>query len=240
MRKIVFTALAITSLFLSTAGFAQNGATTESNYIEVSARVEKQITPDIIYIGITIDEQENKGKISIENKEKEMIRTLQELKIDVEKNLTVKDMNSDLKKYFLKKNNILATKSYVLKVSTADQAAAVFDALNNIQISDVTLEKTAISPELEKQVKDELLVSAAQKAKENASILAQAVGSKAGKAIYIQNYYNFAQPYAANFSTRNMKASTMADGVTYESIPSLEISKSTVSVNVLCRFMIFP
>lgn len=236
MKRFTLTIIAIVAtIFAGNMLFAQNAQ--ETNCIEVSARVEKQITPDIIYIGITIDEQNGKGKDYIETKEREMIKILQELKIDVAKNLTVQDMNSDLKKYFLKKNNILATKSYTLKVSTADEVAAVFDALNNLGISNVSLTKTAISPELEKQVKDELLASAAKKAQENAAILAEAVGSKAGKVIYIQNYYNFAQPYAANFSLRNAK-SVATDGVVEESIPTLEISKSTISINVMCRFSI--
>lgn len=236
MKRFTLTIIAIAAtIFAGNMLFAQNAQ--ETNCIEVSARVEKQITPDIIYIGITIDEQNGKGKDYIETKEREMIKILQELKIDVAKNLTVQDMNSDLKKYFLKKNNILATKSYTLKVSTADEVAAVFDALNNLGISNVSLTKTAISPELEKQVKDELLASAAKKAQENAIILAEAVGSKAGKVIYIQNYYNFAQPYAANFSLRNAK-SVATDGIVEESIPALEISKSTISINVMCRFSI--
>lgn len=236
MKRFTLTIIAIVAtIFADNMLFAQNAQ--ETNCIEVSARVEKQITPDIIYIGITIDEQNGKGKDYIETKEREMIKIMQELKIDVAKNLTVQDMNSDLKKYFLKKNNILATKSYTLKVSTADEVAAVFDALNNLGISNVSLTKTAISPELEKQVKDELLASAAKKTQENAAILAEAVGSKAGKVIYIQNYYNFAQPYAANFSLRNAK-SVATDGVVEESIPTLEISKSTISINVMCRFSI--
>ncbi len=237
MKKNIFTLVIVAAItvFCSSA-FAQTMQ--DPHHIEVSTRVEKQITPDIVYVAITIDEQQNKGKIYIETKEREMIKALQELNIDVEKNLTVKDMNSDIKKYFLKKSNILATKSYTLKLGTAEQVAAVFDALNDIGISDVSLERTAISPELEKQTKDELLVSAAKKAKENASILAEAVGSKAGKVIYIQNYYNFSQPYGANFSLRNTKAVAMADGVVEESIPSLELNKSTISVNVLCRFEI--
>lgn len=236
MKRFTLTIIAIVAtIFAGNMLFAQNAQ--ETNCIEVSARVEKQITPDIIYIGITIDEQNGKGKDYIETKEREMIKILQELKIDVAKNLTVQDMNSDLKKYFLKKNNILATKSYTLKVSTADEVAAVFDALNNLGISNVSLTKTAISPELEKQVKDELLASAAKKAQENAAILAEAVGSKAGKVIYIQNYYNFAQPYAVNFSLRNAK-SVATDGIVEESIPTLEISKSTISINVMCRFSI--
>lgn len=230
--------LLITAAALLIAGTVQaQECQAKQNYIEVSTRAEKQITPDIIYLSITLNETDSKGKLTVEKQEADMIKALKGIKIDVEKNLTVKDMNSDLQTYFLKKDNILASKSYILKVSTAAQVAATFEALNAIKISDISLQKTAVSPELEKQTKDELLIEAAKKAKENAQILATAVGSEAGTVIYIQNYYTFAQPYA-NFVMKNTRAMMADSGNVYESAPVLEVSKTPVSVNVMCRFEI--
>lgn len=232
MRKIL--CMAVATLFI--AGAAQAQEPKEQNYIEVSARAEKQITPDEIYLTINLNELNSKGKISVEKQEADMIKALRGLKIDVEKDLTVQDMGSDLQKYFLRKDNILASKSYVLKVNTAAQAMAALEALNAVNISDISLLRTGISPQLEKQTKDELLTEAAKKAKENAQILATAVGSQAGQVIYIQNYYNFAQPY--NFAMKTSRA-MVADGANvYESAPVLEVSKTPVSVNVTCRFQI--
>lgn len=232
MRKILYVAVA--TLFI--AGAAQAQEPKEQNYIEVSARAEKQITPDEIYLTINLSELNSKGKITVEKQEADMIKALRGLKIDVEKDLTVQDMGSDLQKYFLRKDNILASKSYVLKVSTAAQAMAALEALNTVNISDISLLRTGISPQLEKQTKDELLTEAAKKAKENAQILATAVGSQAGQVLYIQNYYNFAQPY--NFAMKTSRA-MVADGANvYESAPVLEVSKTPVSVNVTCRFQI--
>lgn len=232
MRKIL--CMAVATLFIASAAQAQEPK--EQNYIEVSARAEKQITPDEIYLSINLNELNSKGKISVEKQEADMIKALRGLKIDVEKDLTVQDLGSDLQKYFLRKDNILASKSYVLKVNTAAQAMAALEALNAVNISDISLLRTGISPQLEKQTKDELLTEAAKKAKENAQILATAVGSQAGQVIYIQNYYNFVQPY--NFAMKTSRA-MVADGANvYESAPVLEVSKTPVSVNVTCRFQI--
>ena len=239
IMKRVFSIMAVTLLcVMSSSAYAQNGQE-EKPYIEVSARSEKQITPDIIYLDITINEAQDKGKTSVEEKEKQMILMLQELKIDVEKNLTVDDMSSDLKKYFLRKDNILASKSYVLKLSTADQVAAVFDALNNINISDVSLQKIGVSPELEQQVKNELMVEAMKKAKNNAQTLLGAIGNQVGETLYV-NYYESSQSYGSRLMVRNTKAMAVADGVMVEesSIPSLEVSKVTMNVNVNCKFAI--
>lgn len=211
----------------------------EKPYIEVSARSERQITPDIIYLDITINEARDKGRTSVEEKEKQMILMLEELEIDVGKSLTVNDMSSDLKKYFLRKNNILATKSYILKLSTADQVAAVFDALNGINIPDVSLKKIDISPGLKKQVKDELMVEAMRRAKENAATLLGAIGNQIGETLYV-NYYESSQSYGSRLMVRSEMAVSVADGAVEaeESLPSLEVSKVTINVNVSCKFAI--
>lgn len=239
IMKRVFSIMAVALLcVMSSSAYAQNGQD-EKPYIEVSARSERQITPDIIYLDITINEDQDKGRTSVEEKEKQMILMLQELKIDVEKNLMVDDMSSDLKKYFLRKDNILASKSYVLKLSTADQVAAVFDALNNIDIPDVRFQKVGISPELERQVKNELMVEAMKKAKDNAQTLLGAIGNQLGETLYV-NYYESSQSYGSRLMVRNTKAMAVADGVMVEesSIPSLEVSKVTMNVNVSCKFAI--
>ncbi len=233
MNKILL--IAVATLFIASAAVAQENPK-EQNYIEVSTRAEKQITPDEIYLLININELESKGKVTVEKQEADMIKALKGIKIDVEKNLTVKDMGSDLRKYFLRKNNILASKSYILKLGTASQAMSAMEVLNSIKISDISLFRTAVSPQLEKQTKDELLTEAAKKAKDNAGILATAVGSQAGEVIYIQNYYNFSQP--SNFVLKAARAAVTEESVMYDSAPELEISKTSLSVNVTCRFRI--
>ena len=236
MNRLLSISLAVAALFFATASFAQI-SDREQNHIEVSTRVEEQITPDIIYLAITIDEQQN-SKTLLEAKEREMIKALQSLGIDIKEALTVNDMSSDLKKYFLKKDNVTAKKSYTLKLNTAKEAASVFESLNGMGISDINLTKCAVSPELEQQVKNRLLSAAAKKAKENASILAEAVGSQAGKAIYIQNYYSFSQPAMVKSMSRGMMYATANDAE--EAIPTLDVSKTTISVNVVCKFALLP
>ena len=61
-----------------------------------------------------------------------MFKKLTSLNIDLEKNMTVLDMNSFYEKYILKKDKILITKSYILKVVSADMTAKVFAALEEV------------------------------------------------------------------------------------------------------------
>ena len=158
---------------------------------------------------------------------------------DIAVALTVNDMSSNLKKFFLKKDNIVSMKNYQLKLKDAKEVAAIFEALNSINIPDVDIARCAVSPELEQEVKNRLLVAAAQKAKENATILAEAVGSKAGDALFIQNYYNFSQPATAKVMSRGALYATAANEEA-DALPALEVTKTTISINVTCHFALLP
>ncbi|MBR6539914.1 MAG: SIMPL domain-containing protein, partial [Bacteroidales bacterium] len=70
---------------------------TKSREVEVFTRVERNITPDEILISITINEQDNKGKVSLQKQEEAMIKTLKGIGIDVEEALKVNDIASSLK-----------------------------------------------------------------------------------------------------------------------------------------------
>lgn len=233
-RLILSTAIAIISI---SSIFAQNTTPQQEKFIEVSVRVNKEVIPDEIFINITINEKDNKGKISVEQQEKSMVRAIEGLGIDIKENLTVEDMASSLQKYALRKDNILVSKNYTLKVSSAQQAAEAIGALNSLDIARVSMGRVSISDELERDVKNQLLTEAARKAMENAGILAQAVGSKAGKAIYMQNYYSFDS--AANGRVMMKAYGTMDASTTVEEESiELEVSKQNLSINVTCKFQL--
>lgn len=232
----LFVATAIVALCSISGIFAQN---TTENFIETSVRVSKEVTPDEIYLGITITEKDNKGKISVEQQEKEMIASLKALGIDVKEALTVNNMGSTLKTGTFRKDNIYASREYTLKVTSASLAGSTIEALNNLKIARVGISRIEISDSLEREVKNSLLTEAAQKAQENASILAQAVGSKAGKAIYMQNYYSFDSSANGRVMMKSFATAQNADAalIEEESV-ELEVSKKTLSINVVCRFAI--
>ncbi len=234
MKQLFTTALIV--LCSISAAFAQ--ITTEK-FIETSVRVSKEVTPDEIFLGITINEKDNKGKVSVEQQEKEMISFLKSLGIDVKEALTVNQMGSYLKTYTLKRDNIFVSKNYTLKVNSADLASRAIEGLNDLKIARVGISRIEISDSLEREVKNSLLTEAAQKAQENARILAQAVGSKAGKAIYMQNYYTFDSSSNGRMMMKTYAAAPGADTVTLEEDSvELEVSKKSLSINVVCRFAI--
>lgn len=225
---------AIVALCSISSIFAQN---TTEKFIETSVRVIKEVTPDEIFLGITITEKDNKGKISVEQQEKEMIAALKSLGIDVKESLTVNSMGSTLKTGTLRKDNIYASREYTLKVNSAPLAGSTIEALNGLKIARVGISRIAISDSLEREVKNSLLTEAAQKAQENAHILAQAVGCKAGKAIYMQNYYSFDSAANGRVMMKSFSTAQSADAalIEEESV-ELEVSKKSLSINVVCKF----
>lgn len=228
MKRIT---LLITALFFFLAGMAQEKNFIDCNYIEITGRAQAEVAPDEIYLNITINEKENKGKVSLEKQEREMFKKLTLLNIDLEKNMTVLDMNSFFEKYILKKDRILLAKSYVLKVSSADMTAKVFSALEEAGISDVSIAKTSLS-NVEK-VREGVMEKAAVNAKEKAVLLANALGRKAGKAIFIQNYDNYSIMVRGVQSVSKMSMAESADGFIS---PVLEFEKIKFEHSVLVRF----
>lgn len=230
MKRTFLIALAIIMGF--GAAYAQ-----QSNTIETSVNVKKEVIPDEIFISITINEKDNKGNVSVEEQQKQMIKALASLGIDTKEALTVDNMGSTLKENTLRKDNIFISKRYTLKVSKAKDASSAIQALKEIDIAQAFVSRVAISDSLEREVKNQLLVEAAQKAQENASILASAVGRKAGKAIYIQNYYSFDSSAGARMMTvAYTTAKSSADNAVAESVQELEIAKKSLNITVNCKF----
>jgi hypothetical protein len=74
-----------------------------------------------------------------------MADVLENLNIDLKKQLKIDNLASTYRKYFLKRKNVLKSKSYVLEVYDALTAGKVLIGLESKGISNVRLIKTAYS-----------------------------------------------------------------------------------------------
>lgn len=154
-------------------------------YIETQAQVDTLIVPDEIYLDILITEKDTKGKTSVEELEKMMEATLKRLGIDTKEQLTLHDLASNFKKYFLRQQDVLKSKAYGLKVADAMTAGKVIIALEEIEISNVSLDRTEYSKM--EQLRLLLKSKAILRARKQAEALAAPLGQKVGKAIYISD-----------------------------------------------------
>lgn len=152
-------------------------------YLETIAKVDTLIKPDIIYLDILIREKDERNKISVEEMEAKMIQKLKSLGIDTEKQLTLSDLASNFKKYFLKQKDIMKDKAYELKVFNSQTAGKVIVGLEDIGISNVNLDRTEYSKM--EELKLDLKSRAVKKAKIQADFLVKPLNQKVTRAIHI-------------------------------------------------------
>ena len=183
--------IAAAALLLSAPLFAQEKNFIDQPYLEVNGRAEMEVAPDEIYVRITINEQDSKGKVTVLQQEKDMVRRLKDLGIDVEKKLVVQDMSSDL----FKRKDVSTSKTYQLEVRAA----------------------------------------AAKAAQQNAQVLASALGQKAGKALFVQDYSYSARPYA---NIMMAKSAVMDMAAEATAAPTLEFEKIKIEHSVMVRFVL--
>lgn len=207
----------------------------DQNYIEVTGNSEMEITPDLIYIKIQINEKDSKSKSSLAERENIMISKLKELGIDINKDLLVKDISSNFKNYWLTKSDIFLTKDYQLLVKDGMTASKVFIELEKVGISNVTIDRLDNS-NIQKYRK-EVKIDAIKAAKEKAESLATAIGQSTGRAIYIKELEGVAPSVSNRIIIRG--ASSVSASSIYGSRapePEIDFEKIRLEYSIICRF----
>lgn len=197
MKRLVLLAAALT---MTLAAVAQAQEAYPSS-IQVTGRAEKEVVPDEFYLSIVIDERDSKGKISVENQQRDLIAALRRQGVDVEKQLKVANLSSA----FFKKNTSVATAKYQLQLGSAAEVAKVWQALDKLGISDVSILR--VSHSRLAALKEEVRVEAIRNAQQSARTLAEAIGQSIGKCFYIWDSNNDIVPAYYNNApvVRSMK-----------------------------------
>lgn len=232
MKKII---LALAALACMLPAAAQNGETYPS-YIQVNGRAEREIVPDEFYLMILINERDSKGKISVESQQRDMVKALRKVGIDTEKQLRMANVSSE----FFKKGSSLASAKYQLLLHTSSEVADVWQALDALGISNVSIEKVSHS-EIEK-MKQEVRIAAVKNAQQNAQMLAEALGQKIGPCFYIYDSNNDIVPayYDNAVMTRAAKfAAGMAEDALEEET-ALDFRTIRLQYHVQTKFVLLP
>lgn len=162
------------------------------SYIQVNGRAEREIAPDEFYLQIVINERDSKGKVSVESQQRDMIAALKRLGVNVEKQLKVANLSSE----FFKKNTSVATAKYQLQLGSSAEVGKVWQALDGLGISNVSILK--VSHSQIDQYKNEVRIEAMRNAKRNAATLAEAIGQTIGKCFYVYDSNNDVMPVFYN------------------------------------------
>lgn len=219
----------VAALMLTTSLYAQQTNVMDQPYIEVSGQAEVEVVPDKIYVQITID-GDSKGQETVLQQEKEMVQRFDALGIDVEKKLVVQELFNSA----LKSNKVTTFKMYRLEVNSATQLAHVFQALQAIGIAQAEIESVDVSNK--EELIQKIRAEAAQNARQNALVLANALGQELGKALFVQDYSTSPYEYM-NMSTRDYAMAEVRE-VVAEVAPVLEFQKVTFNSSVRVRFLL--
>lgn len=231
MKRLIVLSLA---LIMSQFIFAQNGTKNfiDQNYIELSGKAEIEIVPDEIYLNIELKETDTKNKVSVDQMETKMFKAFKKLGLNLEKQVKVLDFSSNFHSYWLKKKDVMKSKSFQVIVNDTQTLSNLFSSLEKIGISNITIEKVDHSKmdDFKKEVK----VKAIKNAKENAELLTSALGQEIGKAIFIgQGYSN---NYQSRPRTKNMMVRGMATMEMQDAASQIEFQKIKLEHNIMVRF----
>lgn len=231
MKKLIFLVLIMIS---SGFAYSQIGEKNfiDQPYIEVTGTAELEIVPDMIYLKISINETDTKGKISLESLEKRMKQRFGDLGIDVAKDLTVNDLSSSYIKYFLKEKDVVTSREYNLLVRDATMAGRAIKAMSDENISNISVLKVDHSQMAQKRF--DLRLDAVKTSKAKAEAMAGAIGQNIGKAIFIAEYTDM-DPMLQS----NVRGGQFANNyVEYDSEPELSFKKIKLKSSITARFIL--
>jgi len=231
MKKI---GLILMVLFVTNGVKAQVKSFLDMPYLEVNGNADTLVTPNEIWIGITISEADVKNKVSLEEQERKMVAALKALGINTEKNLVTSGIQSDFRFYVLKQKDVMKSKEYKLMVTDAVTATKVFIKLEEIGIANASVEKVGHS-EMEK-IRNTCRSNAILNARQKALALTTPVGAGLGSLLHVADYSGNDSGLADGQIIRVRGISSMADKE--EELPQINFEKIKVSMNIQAKFAI--
>ncbi|HTN22161.1 MAG TPA: SIMPL domain-containing protein [Pelobium sp.] len=226
MKKLLFIALIA---FATSSVFAQNVDLRKK--IEVNGTAETEVTPDEIYIGISLKEyMDGKKKVSIEELESQLQKAVAKAGI-AQEDFMINNISAYTNYWDKKKDpTFLASKQYSIKVKDLNKFNTVISGVDAKGIASTNIERYAYSKEDE--LKKELKIKALRQAKEKATYLVESIGDKLYQVLEINESENNNYPQPI-YRTAMLKTEAFAD-----SAPPIDFKKIKLSVNIRAVFEI--
>lgn len=228
MKKLI--AMAVVALMALPAAAQMQEA--YPSYIQVTGRAEKELTPDEFYLQIVINERDSRGKISVESQQRDMVAVLRKLGVDVEKQLKMANLSSE----FFKKNTSVAMAKYQLQLGSSGEVAKVWQALDDLGISNISILKVTHS-QLDKY-KQEVRLEAMRNARESAQEMAGAIGQTIGKCFYIYDSNSNVLPVMYDNAVLMRSAKAAADAESAAEEDPLEFKTIKLEYGVQAKFVL--
>lgn len=231
------TILALLLLFSILSANSQTKNFIDQPYIEVSGSADTLVTPNEIYIRILLSEKDTRDRVSIEELEQKMVAVLSGLGLNTEKDLTTSDMTSSFKFYLLKSKDVIKTKLYTLKVTDAVTASQVFMKLEEVGISNTSIERVDHSDlgNLKNKMRTKAIVDAI----ERAAALTKPLNQTIGPAINIVDTdNNISQQLQGRVAGIQIRGISSIQNGGYKDMPKIEFEKIKVAANINAKFIL--
>ncbi len=215
MKNILSCLFIILALFTQ-AKVVNHTAIMDKKHIERTGVAEMEIIPNEIYVNITLQEEKDGMKRSVEEQEDILIKNLKKLDIDLKK---LKLSNLEAFTYPDKKTKeSFKQKSFELKLNDAGKASEVMHSLNNLEIYRMNVGKTDHSKieKYRKQVK----INAVNEGIEDVIFIVE------------QDNNNY-----GGYRTMSVSNVLMSDGA-YSPNPEVEFRPIILKYQILARFEI--
>lgn len=211
----------IALLVVSYSAFAQNVDLRRK--IEVSGTAEQEVTPDIIYVSISLQEYMNgKTRVTIDQLESQLESAVKEAGIPKE-NFTINNVSGWNNNYQKKKSpDFLASKQYSLKLNDLNKFDQILSAIDPKGIQSTNIESYEYSKA--DQLKNQLKLKALLAARDKATYLLNGIGAKLGDPIDITEVDNSNYPQPRMY----MAKSNSLNEVT---VPQSDIDFKSIKLN---------
>lgn len=228
MKTIVILLVAV----LTVPAFAQNIDTRRK--IEVMGTAEAEVTPDIIYMGISLKEyfkdNSKKNKVAIAELERQLQQAVSKAGIPKE-DFTINNISSYTDYWQKKKNpDFLASKQYRIKVSDLAKLNSIISAVDSRGVAYTNIESYDYSKM--EALKKDLKIKALIAAKEKAAYLVGALNQTLGGAIEIQEINNESYPQPMMYRAKGMMENEVMDA---SAPPMPEIDFKKIKLNYQMR-----
>jgi uncharacterized protein len=170
--------------------------------IELSGHAEKEVTPDEIYITVHIVERyDGKEKSTLEAQEAALISALKAKGLDIDKMKLTNGYASYVRIPWRSKKDVLASANYEIMVGTAEEAAKIFEATDELDLSSCRIGRLDHSKR--EQFEQEVRIAAMKDAATKADYMLNAIDSKRGKTLLVRETGSNQQPvYNQQYGSR--------------------------------------
>ena len=231
MKKLLLVVLFCCSTVAYGQGTVTTRATADKRFIEVMGTASKAVTPDKVFLAITLKSQvANRQQLTVQQQEDALRQLLLKSKVDLSL-LTLADASADIVLSKKKAADYAFEKSFVLQLATAEQVTKIAQELQNMRIGELAIAKTEYSKieSLQKEVR----IAAIKAAKDKAEYLLQAIGEQVDKPLEIQEAQD---SFFARSPISNTMLSNSISVVSEEDRAPTEFSKIQVKFSYSVKF----